>query len=95
MIHQVQMPMGALPVNLILIGNASQGAVAFIRSAITKTVFDQGEVSARIDEDGILLHTGQEMLDINYNTIYEYKQIPLLLKWLQQQNMQEPLVFFE
>jgi hypothetical protein len=83
--HQYQIALGSLPVHLILLSN---GTVVFIRVANFNVIFDQkhdGVNAVFIDDHFTLSGT-----DYFYNTIYEYKQIPEMLAWLKQQNLQQP-----
>jgi hypothetical protein len=91
MMFQAQIPIGSLPINLVLVGNQHKGAVVFVVVApINNIVYDEGTVSAAIDYQGFTLDDGDEYENFVYNTVYEYKSIPLMLKWLQQQNLQVP-----
>jgi hypothetical protein len=87
--HQLQIPLGQLPVNLVLLSN---GCVVFIKVASFDVIFDQAPegVDAVFMDDHFIID-GEEH---SYNTMYEYKHIPGMLKWLQQQNLQEPVVMF-
>lgn len=86
MIYQCQIPIGSLPVHLVLI---SDGTLVFVRVAKFGVIFDQAPdqgVGAVFSEDGFTID-GEEFW---YNTIYNYKEKPNMLKWLQQQNLREP-----
>lgn len=87
---QVQIPIGQMPINLILL---SDGTVVFIKVATFGVIFDQklDGVSAIFEDDHFTLAESE----FYYNTIYRYKEIPEMLQWLQQQNLQEPNVRFE
>ena len=93
--YQVQVPLGNLPVNLVLIGNREQASVAFVRFQ-SGTVFDQSDdVSAGFFDENFLLFRNGTNESFEYNTAYDYKNIPAMLQWLKQQNLQEPdLVVF-
>lgn len=90
MIYQVQVPIGNMPVQLVLL---SDGTLVFIKVARFGTILDQapeGGVGAVFTDDNFQID-GE---DFWYNTIYQYKEKPNMLKWLQQQNLQEPVVRF-
>jgi hypothetical protein len=85
--HQVQIPIGQLPVNLVLLSN---GCVVFIKVGPVGAIFDQGGIDAAFFEDHFIIDGVEHW----YNTIYEYKHIPGMLGWLIRQNLQEPNVVF-
>lgn len=93
-LYQVQVPLGGLPVNLVLVGNREQGKVVFVKVArIAKCIIDHAkldEVNAAFTESTIYLHDNETEEQFAYDTIYEYKEIPLMLRWLQQQKLQQP-----
>lgn len=85
---QVQMPIGNMPINLLLLSN---GHVAFIRVANFNALFDQSEnggVSAVFYEEDFSI--GGEAYQ--YNTAYPYKEIPKMLTWLQVQALIQPMI---
>lgn len=91
--HQLPIRLGSLPISLVLI---SDGSVAFVKSCNFKTICDVpegvGEVVAIFDNEGFQLGNTSNFC---YNVAYKYKEIPDMLSWLQQQNLQEPQgVFF-
>lgn len=91
--NQIQIPIGNLPVQLVLLWNRQEGGVVFVKSAPVGLIVEnheRGKVSAIFDEEGFSI--GDE--DFSYNTIYNYKSIPLMLEWLQQQNLQQPSISF-
>ena len=98
--YQVQIPLGGLPVNLLLVGNTWNGRLVFVRVApIVGAVFDLEDDGHSIraafyeDEFHIFGKTdGEEVFQ--YDTIYDYKTIPVMLEWLQEQNLQEPNSIF-
>lgn len=97
MIYQCQIPLGGLPVNLVLVGNKEEGKVVFVKVARVGCVYDyswQDQVSALFQDTCFQFKTGDSEFDnselFNYDTIYDYKNIPLMLRWLQQQNLQQP-----
>lgn len=100
--YQMQYPLGGLPVNLVLVGNPVRGRVVFVTAADKfKSVIDQPEgenaIGGVFSDEGFALFeewVGGAIETFDYNTIYDYKEIPLMLKWLQQQNLQEPNTIF-
>lgn len=92
MIFQCQIPIGSLPINLVLVGNKEVAGVVFVKVSSFGVIFDMHNdgIQAIFHEDCFTL--GGEEFD--YEVMYEYKNIPNMLKWLQQQNLQEPHVVF-
>lgn len=93
-VFQLQIPIGSLPINLILVGNRQQAGVVFVPVRDVGVVIEPleaGKVAAIFFNYGFCLgdKSGLEE-EFSYETIYEYKNIPLMLRWLQQQNLQEP-----
>jgi hypothetical protein len=85
---QVQVPVGNMPINLILLGNAT---VAFVRVANFKALFnpcEHGGVDAEFYEADFSI--GGEVFQ--YNTSYPYKEIPQMLQWLKSQNLIAPII---
>lgn len=87
--YQVQLPIGdshRFPVQLVL---RQDGAIAFVKVYAGKFSIcgDSDTPTSHIfDEAGFTI--GGE--DFEYNTAYEYKTIPAMLKYLQQQNLVNP-----
>ena len=84
--YQIQLPLVAMPINLLFLSN---GQVAFVRVANHKALFDQAEaggVSAVFYEDCFSI--GSEAYQ--YNTSYNYKEIADMLAYLKAQNLIEP-----
>lgn len=94
MIYQAQIPVGGLPINLVLVGNRDEGRVVFVKVAHFTTVFDAnaaGDIYAAFYEDHFVIFVnGDEEEVFQYNTAYEYKKIPAMLEWLRQQFLQQP-----
>lgn len=91
--YQVQIPLGGLPVNLVLVGNKEDGQVVFVKVVPEfKAIIDfSGDVEATFMNDGFWLGLDMENTEwYNYNMLYRYKEIPYMLQWLQQQNLSEP-----
>ena len=89
--HTLQVPIGSMPVNLILLSNRT---LAFARVANFEALLDQPEdkssVSAFFYSDGFTLSRGEESADFDYNITYKYYEIPMMLDWLIKQNLQLP-----
>lgn len=93
---QAQIRLGSLPINLVLVGDSTWGEVVFVKvQEKIKTVFDEPEdtqaVMAVFTDVGFGLSTPNAADHFEYDTRYDYKNIPLMLKWLQQQKLQQPL----
>lgn len=91
--YQVQIPLGSLPVHLMLIGNKVNGRVAFTKIMPFNYVFD-------VCENGIIAAFYPDEFDIigegstetfYYDTVYDYKELPVMLEWLKRQNLRLPL----
>lgn len=86
--YQAQIPIGNnFPVNLVLLSN---GTLVFVRVANVGVLVDQAPkdgVEALFTDNGFTI--GNE--ELWYNTIYRYKEKPEMLKWLQQQNLIQPV----
>lgn len=92
---QTQIPIGSLPINLVLVGDKTQGRVVFVKVAPVGLILeniDRGkETAAMFTEDEFCISNTDMQTDVfKYNVIYDYKNIPLMLKWLQEQNLQQP-----
>lgn len=86
--YQAQLPLGNLPFHLVLI---SDGTVAFVLHQHFKLIHDDhpkdsGKVVGIYDTQGFSLN-GEAFL---YSTKYAYKEMPTLLKWLQEQELEMP-----
>lgn len=88
--YQLQVPLGGLPVNLVLVGNKEDGKVVFVVVGGPTGIYDTGEVQALFEQRGFTLFFENDVQEFDYNIIYSYKEIPLMLRWLQQQNLQHP-----
>lgn len=70
------------------------GTVALLKAREFSSIFDSPEtgVHGAFHPDHFALWTpGRESLaEFEYSTQYNYKNIPLLLAWLKQQNLQPP-----
>ena len=82
MTPHIQLRLGNMPVNLVLL---LSGKVQFISAPDFATVIDQhSEVSAVFTQDNFSIGS---LSNLCYNVSYNYKEIPEMLKWLQQQNL--------
>lgn len=77
---QMQVPIGNLPVHLVLLPG---GHVAFVRVRDFKVIFDYSEVEAVFTDVDFEIGTSS----FNYNTAYDYKNIPEMLAWIQCQKL--------
>lgn len=84
----IQISLGNLPLTLQLFNN---GLLSIVRVANFNTIIDQPEivgVSAIFDNNGFII--GND--NYEYGHLIEYKHIPDVLNWLQQQNIQNPFM---
>lgn len=63
-----------------------------LQSILNGAVIDQNDgVSGVFDREGFSLQKGiDDALNFEYNVNYPYKDMPILLEWLKQQNMMLP-----
>lgn len=95
--YQVQVPIGSLPINLVLVGNKFRGGVVFVKVAPFRTIIDQaenGQIAAVFTQQDFTLLSDDAADSFEYNTVYEYKDIPVMLRWLQQQKLEQPATIF-
>lgn len=90
---QLQYPLANLPIHLVLLSDAT---IAWVKVAPVGRIYDQppsGGVAAVFDEEWFVFEksTGENE-QYEYNTRYAYKELPLMLTWLQQQNLEQPEV---
>jgi hypothetical protein len=96
MFHQLSCQLGNLPIALHCI--FPQGSVAFSKLAnfpafIDLADVDDERISGTFYPDGFTLYnskTDADGEDFFFRTVYQYKEIPLLKKWLQQLNLSMP-----
>lgn len=95
--YQAQINIGGMPIGVVLIGNREKGEIVIVKlMTITGTFFDQAEAEGGIDgvfdqeSFGLKEKSELDYEEFQYNTRYHYKEIPKLLRWLQQQNLQQP-----
>ena len=89
---QAQMQLPGLPILLTL---RSDATIAFTPFQAFPTIIDQPEdanaVKAIFDSEHTLFYlTDDDKQEYNYNTPIAYKEEPLLLRWLQQQHLEQP-----
>ena len=84
---QFQMQIGTLPIALQLCTNET---IAFLKAKNLKTIIDQPEmgIGAVFTPEGFYI--GEEKVMYNWGVGYDYKDLPEMLKWLQQQNLELP-----
>lgn len=82
-VYRMQVEICAFPVHLIL---QSDGQVAFVIVRNFNYLLDMGEPDASFTMDHFTIGTE----DFDYNTFYQYKEIPVMLSWLQRQGLQWP-----
>lgn len=79
--------MGNMPILILCMPDAS---IAFAPRIRFNGIIDnevEGEISALYRTDGFELKRGEETFEVFYNYRYYYKQIPLLLAYVKQQNI--------
>lgn len=91
MLQQIQIPVRGLPIHLVLLSN---GMVVFVRvaafSAIIEATKTDGSPYGNFFEEDFILYVNKESNEFSYNTMYDYKTIPVMLKWLKSQELQTP-----
>lgn len=87
--QQVQIQIGNMPIILVLLSN---GGLVFVPIERIEAILDQGrEVEASFFQDEFYFEDGVNQIEeLSYNTIYNFKEYPLMLKWLKQQNLPNP-----
>lgn len=92
-LHYVQVPLGRLPLTLFCLSNGtvaiglSQHPLAPFKDLLD--VFPDG-VSAHFHTEGFEVSREGTVEQYSYGEQIRYKQQPLLLKWLQQQELESP-----
>lgn len=89
---QFVMPLGSLPLSLVLISN---GCVAIVPRAAFTAIIDQPEfgdeaVSAMFLPDFFVLGNDDEAEDYDYRAAYLLDAYPILKQWLIQQKLVNP-----
>ena len=85
MLQQISAPLGNMPLSIVYVSNGTLGLVP--RGAFP-VIFDQPSqgIHAIITPEKMIVGT----TEIKYNTSLKYKEMPELLKWLVQQNLEQP-----
>ena len=85
MIKQLSMPIGTLPLSLVLV---STGQVGIVPRGNFPVIIDQPSqgIQAIITPEKMIVGT----TEIKYNTSLKYKEMPELLEWLQNQQLEKP-----
>lgn len=78
-----QIPLANMPINLILLPQAAE--VVFVVVQPFKLIYDMGTdgQDAYFDQEGFSIGGSSYY----YDTQYRYKEIPAMLKWLQEQKL--------
>jgi hypothetical protein len=84
MLQQLATQLGHLPINIIFL---SDGRIAFQRITNFAPIIDNGEVEIILTNENIVVNG----VEICYNAIIEYKSMPDVIKWLQNQKLIYPL----
>jgi hypothetical protein len=93
MFAEVPVQLGNLPIGMYCL--FPQGVVSFFKLANFPPFFDieeEGKVAAEFFPSHFVLHHKGETLEVFFQTTYEYKKMPMLLKWLQQLQLQAPVL---
>lgn len=85
MIQQLSAPLGNLPLSIVYISN---GTLGIVPKGAFPVIFDSPEqgIHAIITPEKMIVGT----TEIKYNTSLKYKEMPELLKWLIQQDLEKP-----
>ena len=85
MIQQISAPLGNLPLSIVYISN---GTVGIVPKGAFPTIFDSPEqgIHAIITPEKMIVGN----TNVPYNTSLKYKEMPELLKWLIQQDLEKP-----
>ena len=85
MIQQLSAPINTLPLNIVYISN---GTIGIVPKGAFQVIFDSPEqgIHAIITPEKMIVGT----TEIKYNTSLKYKEMPELLKWLIQQDLEKP-----
>ena len=84
MIQQLSAPINTLPLNIVYVSN---GTIGIVPRGDFPVLFDMPEqgIHAIITPEKMIVGT----TEIKYNTSLKYKEMPELLTWLQQQNLEK------
>ena len=89
--QQVQVQLGSLPVILICL---STGEVVFVKRHDFKTIIDSPEqgLIAMFSNDGFSITDNNKVAhSFDYSVMYRYKDIPAMLQYLKQQELELPI----
>ena len=83
--QQISQPLNRLPLNIVFISN---GHIGLVPQGAFPIIFDQPEqgIQAVIMSEGLLAGSTH----VPYNTSLPYKEMPELLQWLQEQEIEMP-----
>lgn len=86
--HQVQVH--AMPLSICFLSN---GCIVLIRTAgrMVYSIPNQGLGFFLLNECLSVWKDGEEPEEFEYNVMYDYKNHPLLLQWLQELNLRNPV----
>lgn len=83
--QQISVPLNSLPLNIVYLSN---GKIGLVPRGTFPVTFDQPEqgIHAIITPEKMIVGT----TEIKYNTSLKYKEMPELLEWLVQQQLEQP-----
>lgn len=90
-LQQVQVQLAGLPIVLVCLSN---GCVVFVPTAKFSMVLcppSKHGVDAVLCEDCFRLQGSGPVKEFEYNQVYNYREHPLMLQWLQELNLQNPI----
>lgn len=85
MIQQLSAPINTLPLNIVYISN---GTLGIVPKGAFPVIYDQPEqgIHAIITPEKMIVGS----TNVPYNTSLKYKEMPELLEWLVQQDLEKP-----
>lgn len=85
MIQQLSMPINNFPLSLVLVSN---GQIGLVPRGAFPVIFDSPEqgIHAIITPEKMVVGN----TNVPYNTSLKYKEMPELLEWLQNQQLEQP-----
>jgi hypothetical protein len=89
--QQIQVQLGSLPIILVCL---MTGEVAFVKRADFKTIIDLPETGlvAMWDNEGFSITDENKVAhSFDYNVTYRFKDVPVMLQYLKQQNLEMPV----
>lgn len=83
--QQISVPLNSLPLNIVYLSN---GQIGLVPRGAFPVIFDSPEqgIHAIITPEKMVVGN----TDVPYNTSLKYKEMPELLKWLVQQQLEQP-----